>query len=92
MIAEPILHGGSDRNGNPVGLGLSGIHDNESFSETLAMARVEDVFDMGGFKLYVGFDEHGQVAYFIQNGLRDGQHLIISTPLTAPEWQQRAGC
>jgi hypothetical protein len=91
MSYEPTLHGGTSAFESPVGLTLAGETSADRFDEILADAFIEDAVDYGSFKLYVGFDEHGQVAYFIRPKLRHQLHIVISVPMGPTEFLDRVG-
>lgn len=60
------------------------------FHEVLEEARKEDRIegeeDFVGFKLAAGVSEFGRVAFYIENGIKEGCNLFISTPFTLEEW------
>lgn len=69
-----------------VGFRLAGQCDDEQFAQSLAEAHIEGEADYIGFKVRSGIDENGCVAYWIENGLRDGVHVVIPTPFKPEQW------
>lgn len=47
---------------------------------------IEGHADCGGFTVYSGVSEHGNVTYYIRNNLKDGSNIIINTPYRVEEW------
>ncbi|MCC4115290.1 ribbon-helix-helix domain-containing protein [Aromatoleum toluclasticum] len=47
---------------------------------------IEGHADCGGFTVYSGVSEHGNVTYYIRNNLKDGSNVIINTPYRLEEW------
>jgi predicted DNA-binding ribbon-helix-helix protein len=69
-----------------VGFRLAGQCDDEQFAQSMAEAHIEGEADYIGFKVRSGIDEHGCVAFWIENGLRDGAHVVIPTPFKPEQW------
>ena len=42
--------------------------------------------DFGGFTLYSGLSEWGNVTYYVRNNMREGASVIINTPFKIDEW------
>ncbi len=66
----------------------------EAFDEALEVMRKHDgtvlgITDQIGFQITAATCEHGTVAFYIRNGHRDGNHIIITTPFTEQEWEAK---
>lgn len=65
--------------------------DDRDFADMVAAAQINGTVDLIGCTVSAGVNESGCVAFYIRNGLRDGLHMTISTPMTPEEWRERMG-
>jgi predicted DNA-binding ribbon-helix-helix protein len=71
-----------------VGMRMAGQCDDKTFNDDLRQSVIESESECGGFNLRSGIDPNGRVSFWIQNGLRDGPHIIVRTPFAPEEWQK----
>lgn len=66
--------------------------NDDSFDYAIGEARkhgaIEGEQDFGGFELYSGVSEFGNVTYYIRNCMKFQQNIIISTPFKPDEWEK----
>lgn len=87
---EPPIMGGTTAEGNAVALTLASLQDHHRFDEILADAFIEEkITHFDGVTIFVGFDEHKQVALFIRSETDPDLSLVISVPMKAGEWLDR---
>lgn len=65
--------------------------DDRDFADMVEVAQINGTVDLIGCTVSAGVNESGCVAFYIRNGLRDGLHMTISTPMTPEEWRERMG-
>lgn len=65
--------------------------DDRDFADMVAAAQINGTVDLIGCTVSAGVNESGCIAFYIRNGLRDGLHMTISTPMTPEEWRERMG-
>lgn len=47
---------------------------------------IEGSADCGGFTIYSGVSEFGNVTFYVRNALKDGANIVINTPYKLEEW------
>lgn len=61
-------------------MATSSTLNDSQLEEELAAGLVQGNFDLVGFAVIFGHDQHGQPSTWIKNGLRDELHFVITTP------------
>lgn len=90
LLEATILQERADmhQNTGPIWQAL-GMCDDTELHESLTQAQsIEGTEDFVGFKLAAGINEFGFVTFYIENGIKKGSNLIISTPVKADKWAQ----
>lgn len=87
---EPRIMGGTTIEGDAVALTLASFQGCQAFDEILATAFIEErIGHFSGVTIFVGFDEHRQVALFIRSDTDPSVNLVVSVPMTPGEWLDR---
>lgn len=76
--ADAISEG--DPFSNPEFDSILGFLDETRLREHLSECIVEGTTDLGGFTLYVGFDEFKRRCFWIENQIKDALSIVISLP------------
>lgn len=93
LLNETILAERADGFGGlqATGFRLAGMFGDDDFAETKSAGVIEDTADLVSVKVHAGINEHGCIAFYVENQLAECPHLVISTPFTATEWLDRVG-
>lgn len=91
LLSETVFQDRADMvtSAGPIWQSL-GMCEDKQFHEALTAATsIDGSDDFVGFKCSAGVNEFGWVTFYIENAIKECPSLIISTPFTRQEWEDK---